>query len=168
MKRAMEEVHRDVAYAHVGAVWIELEPRPTEMIDERSKAAAASHGPVEQQIVGGAEDPFVTEQLVPDALQRRVRYLAADQVNRADGVTQTTLNAAISHIDWLNWLGECLVDADRSVEVAQDPLEVLGLTEQRQIFVCQPAIACLIEQGSISEGWPDVDTETVAAEQRGA
>jgi hypothetical protein len=88
-------------------------------------------------------------------------------MNRADGMAESALNAAVSRVDPLNWLAECLVDPDGSVEVTQYPLEVLSFPEQRQILCCQPVVVCMIEQGSVIERWPDIDTESIAAQQRG-
>jgi hypothetical protein len=48
VKGAVKEVHGDVTDVDVSAVGIELEPGATEVIDERRKAAAAAHGPVQQ------------------------------------------------------------------------------------------------------------------------
>jgi hypothetical protein len=86
-------------------------------------------------------------------------------MNGADGMAQPALNAAVSRVDRPRWLTKCLVDPDGRIEVNEDPLEVLGLPEQRQILRSQAAVVCVIEQGSVLERWPDVDAETVAAQQ---
>src|SRR5665213_2252996 len=167
MQSAVEEVHRKLVGINVGVVRIELEPRSSEMIDERPKAAAAAHRPIEQQVVGSTKDPLIPEQLVSDALQCRARDLTPDEMHRADSLPQASLNTAISRVDRVRGLTECLVDSDGRVEVAQDTLKVLGPTEKCQILGCQTAIVCVLEQRSVVKCRPDIDTETVAAQQRG-
>jgi hypothetical protein len=58
--------------------------------------------------------------------------------------------------------------AHRGIEVAEDPLEVLGVREELEILGGQPAIACVFEQRSVGEGRPDIDAEAIPAQQRGA
>src|ERR1035441_9003786 len=129
MQGAVEEVDRNLINVDVGATGIELESGAAEVIDERREAATAAHRPVEQEIVGGAEDPFVAKHLCPNRSQRRIRDLAAGEVDSSDRVAEASLDTAVALVDRIGRLADRLVHSDRCVEVAQHALEVLGSAE---------------------------------------